>query len=337
MNYRQLVATMIVAITCSTVTALLVSSRTAVADGDPATDDVPRYVAYSGSLELDGVPVTGAVDLRFDIYDGAAGAGSYSQSITLTAFNGEFTALLGPSDDLGVNLQDIVDDADDLRLGITLVGAGPSGEDIELANRQRFLPTPYAFWATEAASFTVNRDLTVANDATVTGDLTVNTTSTVNGTQTVTGTSTLANVNSSGTVSADLFSASAGSSGYEFPSNPFGGSGDDAYIRYVQDGTGEDTALQIVIENDQNDDIEFHQGGGLRMRVENSGVYVENNLVAPNNVRESCAWTSYFSKSPLVISPTCPSDQFMAGIGFTHAAGQNGTHEESIRLYCCEL
>lgn len=60
--------------------------------------------------------------------------------------------------------------------------------------------------------------------------------------------------------------------GIEWNDNIWGGTGDDAWIRYIQDGAGEDTALQIGIDNDANDHLSFYQGGAERMVVRNGNV-----------------------------------------------------------------
>ena len=54
---------------CSLCTAMLVGGLTALADSNPATDQVPRLIPYQGTLEKDGVAVTGQVPLTFSIFD----------------------------------------------------------------------------------------------------------------------------------------------------------------------------------------------------------------------------------------------------------------------------
>ncbi|MCK6571487.1 collagen-like protein [Myxococcota bacterium] len=51
--------------------------------------------------------------------------------------------------------------------------------------------------------------------------------------------------------------------GFQFQANKFGGSGDEAYIRYfVQDG-GENTRLEIGVQNDGDDDLYLVAAGGI--------------------------------------------------------------------------
>ncbi|HKQ74172.1 MAG TPA: hypothetical protein VJ810_10770 [Blastocatellia bacterium] len=59
--------------------------------------------------------------------------------------------------------------------------------------------------------------------------------------------------------------------GIQFPPNPGGGSGDEAFIRYFVT-TGEATKLQIGIANDLNDAIGLAQGGAERLTIINGNV-----------------------------------------------------------------
>ncbi|MCB9232295.1 MAG: tail fiber domain-containing protein [Bacteroidia bacterium] len=65
------------------------------------------------------------------------------------------------------------------------------------------------------------------------------------------------------------------SSGIEWGSNIWGGSGDVAYIRYFQE-SGENTKLRILNNNDPDDDIEFYQAGGARLNIYNGNVGINN-------------------------------------------------------------
>ncbi|NDC83630.1 hypothetical protein EB093_08235 [bacterium] len=65
---------------------------------------------------------------------------------------------------------------------------------------------------------------------------------------------------------------SAATNGIVWPSDPGGGGGDLAWLKYYVDGTGEDTKLQIGISNDADDDIEFYQAGAARMNIYNGNV-----------------------------------------------------------------
>ena len=63
----------------------------------------------------------------------------------------------------------------------------------------------------------------------------------------------------------------AGGYGLNWRDNIWGGSGDDAWIRYYQE-SGENTKLQIGINNDADDDLEFYQAGAARMTIYNGNV-----------------------------------------------------------------
>ena len=64
------------------------------------------------------------------------------------------------------------------------------------------------------------------------------------------------------------------SNGIRFPSDPGGGGGDTAWIRYYAQ-TGETTKLLIGVENDPDDTIGFWQSGAERMTIVNGIVRVE--------------------------------------------------------------
>lgn len=63
------------------------------------------------------------------------------------------------------------------------------------------------------------------------------------------------------------------SAGIQFPCNPGGGSGDQAYIRYYAE-KGETTKLLIGCENDADDRIGFWQFGAERITLYNGNVGV---------------------------------------------------------------
>jgi len=59
--------------------------------------------------------------------------------------------------------------------------------------------------------------------------------------------------------------------GIQFPSDPGGGGGDEAFIRYFVQ-SGETTKLLIGINNDSDDSLGFHQFGGERMTIRSGNV-----------------------------------------------------------------
>jgi hypothetical protein len=67
--------------------------------------------------------------------------------------------------------------------------------------------------------------------------------------------------------------------GIQFPSDPAGGSGDLAWLRYYAVG-GETTRLQLGIDNDPDDQLSFWQYGRERISVKGGGVVIDS--TAPN-------------------------------------------------------
>ena len=127
----------------------------AMADGDPATDTVPRYVPYQGTLEKDGVGVTGSLPMRFSLYDGDAEEPCWTETQTVGVYAGRFSVLLGASSVQSVQLLSArLQAADDLEMEVAV----QSGvEWIQLANRQKFLPLPYTMWATSGSDLVVSQ------------------------------------------------------------------------------------------------------------------------------------------------------------------------------------
>lgn len=90
----------------------------------------------------------------------------------------------------------------------------------------------------------------------------------------------------------------------------------------------------------------FYSDGGFGttpdLTITPTETIVHDNLVVGGSITggtlgASCGFTAYVSKGALEVNPTCPAGQYQAGMSFRHNAGQNGTHEESVRLYCCSL
>ncbi|NCO98439.1 hypothetical protein GW864_04730, partial [bacterium] len=70
----------------------------------------------------------------------------------------------------------------------------------------------------------------------------------------------------------------AGGYGLNWRDNIWGGGGDDAWIRYYSEG-GENTKLQIGINNDVDDDLELYQAGGARIRISGSSIDLFGNNI----------------------------------------------------------
>lgn len=150
--------------------AVELSGRSVFADGNPATNNVPQQIPYNGTLELDGAPFNGQVRIRFEIFDGPGDAAAdWSGEYDVAVYNGAFSVLLGPGG--STSLPDILANADNFQLGMTLLSVGGVALDtpVALTGRQALLPVPFALHAQEAADFAVNRDLLVARNADVTG------------------------------------------------------------------------------------------------------------------------------------------------------------------------
>ncbi|MEO1267483.1 MAG: hypothetical protein AAFX99_05250 [Myxococcota bacterium] len=155
-------------------------SISAIADGDPTTDQVPRMFPYQGYMELDGVPLnTEALDMTFALYDGAEAVEPvYRQDLTVEVYAGRFTASIGPvgrgPNNEDVFIEQVIANADDLHLGITLLGSPEDPEDdIELSNRQRLHASPYAIWTTSATNLNVANNITIDGAAQIRDGLTV--------------------------------------------------------------------------------------------------------------------------------------------------------------------
>ncbi len=154
-----------------------------MADGDPTTDQVPRTLPYQGTLEMDGQPVQAigehALEIEFALYDGQASeVAAYRQTMRIEVFAGRFTATIGPVGkgpaEEDVEIASVIQAADDLYLGMTLLGdlADPE-DDVALAGRQRIHATPYAIWTTSATDMSIARDIVVGGNAQIGGRLQV--------------------------------------------------------------------------------------------------------------------------------------------------------------------
>lgn len=73
------------------------------------------------------------------------------------------------------------------------------------------------------------------------------------------------------------------SNGIDWPNDPFGGGGDDAWIRYYSDNGAEDMKLQIGTSNDGQDDIDFVQSGASRLSIEMGHVSIPNGNFGVSN------------------------------------------------------
>lgn len=135
--------TLLIALTASVFTVALLGGWQALADVWSEPGGVPRLVPYRGHLELDGVPVDGALSLAVSIYDAEAGGELLwgPETNLTTAVNGDFSLMLG---------QSLPIDPEILSEGDAWIGFSVDGTD--LTGRQRLGSAPYAMRALEAVN-----------------------------------------------------------------------------------------------------------------------------------------------------------------------------------------
>lgn len=147
----------------------------AVADGNPATDQVPRVVPYDGVLEFDGAAVHGATSMRFALHAwdeslaGTVPSGTPLWSEEWSNLNskscagadcrvpvraGRFAVQLGRH----ANIMPTIQDADDVCLSIAVQNG--SGW-VALGGCQRFTPAPTALWSASGSNPHIAGNLTV--------------------------------------------------------------------------------------------------------------------------------------------------------------------------------
>ncbi len=124
---------------------LVVAVLVTVALPATAVAEVPGYFPVQAFLtDSEGIPLDGAVDLDFTIYDAETdGEVVFTESHRLRAEAGAFTAYLGENNELDLS---IFSTYDQLFLGVSVDG-GP-----ELEPRQRLATVPYAAHAQSAAN-----------------------------------------------------------------------------------------------------------------------------------------------------------------------------------------
>ena len=140
----------------------------AVADSDPAVDTVPRVIPYDGVLELDGGAYTGAISMRFTLYDNTDSTTGWTETYTLDGdaaaqvdvYNGTFTVLLGQH----VAIDGAILRAEELFIGVEVSACSSGcaeGDWIELVGRQMLGVAPFALWSVQASDLHVAGSLTV--------------------------------------------------------------------------------------------------------------------------------------------------------------------------------
>jgi len=122
-------------------------------------------VPYDGYLMLDSEALTGAQEIRFEIFESSSGGmAEWTETQTVTLHSGRFSVGLGSVEPL----TDTLLDAEQLWLAMTVIDA--SGTEVELSGRQTIEAAPYAAWAASSSNFQVAGDLNVEGTADIDGD-----------------------------------------------------------------------------------------------------------------------------------------------------------------------
>jgi len=132
--------------------------------------DVPDQITYQGRLLFNGLPVTSATDIRFKLYDGAAGTERWSEDHTITPdSDGIYTVVMGET-------IAIPDDYDELWLELIL---DPTGTPTTLSPRKKLTSSPFVLRAGELPDLYVSGNVGIGNPApdtrlSVSGDIALN-------------------------------------------------------------------------------------------------------------------------------------------------------------------
>ncbi len=247
---------------------------------DTELDSEPRVFPYNGYLEFNGAPLNGLVDLMFTVTD--QGECSFSEEHdNVSVFAGRFVTNIGS---VNGDVDGCVFDSEQVYIQVAVRNADEEGDYTALVGQQRIHPVPFAYWAAEGSDMKIDGGATIAGATTIGGPTTINNTLTISGDINDSNGSVV--INDGLTVNGAI-QPRAGNNAIDWADNVFGGSGDDAWIKYYRDGSGEDTALQIGIDNDGVDNIEFYQQGAVRMNIEGGNVATSGNINVGNNANVS--------------------------------------------------
>mgnify|MGYP001944187593 CR=1 FL=1 len=241
---------------------------------DTELDSGPRAFPYNGILEFNGEPLNGEADLSFTLTD--EGECNFAEEHdNVPVFNGRFSVNIGS---VAGDVDGCVFDATAVYIEVGVREADSEGDYVALVGQQRIHPVPFAYWAAEGSDFKIDGDANVGGDVNVGGALSLtDDISDINGDVVI----------NDGLTVNNAIQPRAGSNAIDWANNVFGGSGDDAWIKYYQDGDGEDTALQIGIGNDGVDNIEFYQNDAVRLNIANNNVAVSNALTVGSGLTVS--------------------------------------------------
>jgi len=149
----------------SLMTALVLVSMNASADGSAYTDDLPRLVPYQGHIARGGEGFNGTLDLTFDLYEASSGGDSVftEQHTDVNVYQGQFSVLLGSTATAKATaLQTLFEDAEPLYVGVTL---DTSSGTVALEGRKAILPVPHAVVATGMVGDQNGSPLTIAGNS----------------------------------------------------------------------------------------------------------------------------------------------------------------------------
>lgn len=160
------------AVTCGIAVGAL-SAAGLLAIAEPPTERA-HVIPYDGVVELDGVAVSGAMTLRFTLFDSFAADAEavWTDVLDAEVVNGRFRTLLGRQTPFPVD-SDALFRRDGIFLSVEV--AHPDLDDVWIAlnNRQRIAPSPAAHVTRFAHELELTGDLTVEGSTEVVGDLTI--------------------------------------------------------------------------------------------------------------------------------------------------------------------
>ena len=330
-----------------TALVLLLGVR-AMADGNPATDGVPRVIHYSGTLEHDGSAVNASATMQFRVFDGNTEVWTETQSVQV--FAGRFSVLLGSTTPASAQaLATAIGNADDLYLGITL--KSPDG-DVVLTNRQRFTPAPFSLWTTAAANFKVAGEVTqrlTVNGGDVTEAMDGFTLRLKSGGQTLLADGNEIDSNDHIYLNANskngvIAGGNLRMRGYDFtmvPNDPVPrGDGGRALVQYT------DEVLVVNFDGDFAGGTEVDSNLNVTGTLQ-SGALTVNGAIASNNMscRSGCANVARVEPPGGMVfgdwrgQAFCPANMYVCGIEQKVEGNQGSDSDDtavnSVAVYCC--
>ncbi len=134
-------------------------TMTTSANGD-GLDSGPRAFPYRGTLNLDGSPYTGQIDLSLELSDAPNLLNPDCRHTEthdgVSVFAGAFRVNVGTT---GAALDGCVFDQEEIYLKVKVRSAG-EGEFVTLGQPQRIRPVPFAYWAAEGSDVAIGGNTT---------------------------------------------------------------------------------------------------------------------------------------------------------------------------------